>query len=108
MEEDAFSLAESDPELQPLCPPEPTEKPKKKVKKEDKGGSVGARLADRGVGQGGALLPSARFYLRRFGWFNLSLVLALFLLNQSFITGSSAWLTVWSEDRIEVSSSREL
>eukprot|EP00092_Neocalanus_flemingeri_P021837 GFUD01023689.1.p1 GENE.GFUD01023689.1~~GFUD01023689.1.p1 ORF type:complete len:1151 (+),score=238.50 GFUD01023689.1:511-3453(+) len=64
---------------------------------EDKSENIQNRLKDKSIGTGSAFISSYRMYLTNFGVFNISIVLILYLLNQSLITGSSIWLTYWSD-----------
>ena len=64
---------------------------------EEKSKDVQDRLKDKTVGSGSAFISSYKMYLRNFGILNMCLVLILFLLNQSLVTGSTVWLTYWSD-----------
>ena len=64
---------------------------------EEKSKDAQDRLKDKSVGSGSAFINSYKMYLQNFGILNMCLVLILFLLNQSLVTGSTVWLTYWSD-----------
>merc|ERR1711892_223969 len=49
------------------------------------------------VGTGSAFVSSYKMYFSNFGVLNIITVLILYVLNQGLITGSSVWLTHWSD-----------
>jgi len=55
------------------------------------------RIKDKSVGYGSAFVGAYKMYISHFGVFNLILMLMLYVLNQGLMTGSSIWLTYWSD-----------
>jgi len=70
----------------------------KEEKKDDSSKTMQDRLKDKSVGTGSAFVSSYRMYFNNFGVFNIVAVLILYVLNQGLITGSSVWLTHWSDN----------
>jgi len=65
--------------------------------KDDKSNQMQDRLKDKSVGTGSAFVSSYKMYFSNFGVLNIITVLVLYVLNQGLITGSSVWLTHWSD-----------
>ena len=55
------------------------------------------RIKDKTVGYGSAFVGAYKIYITHFGVFKLILMLMLYVLNQGLMTGSSIWLTYWSD-----------
>ena len=64
---------------------------------DDKAKDMQDRLKDKSVGSGSAFISAYKMYLSHFGFLNIILVLVLYVFNQGLITGSSIWLTYWSD-----------
>jgi len=68
--------------------------------KEDQSENIQNRLKDKTIGSGSAFIGAYKMYISNFGVFNIILVLILYVFNQSLITGSSVWLTYWSDQSV--------
>jgi len=64
---------------------------------DDKAKDIQDRLKDKSVGSGSAFISAYKMYLSHFGFLNIIVVLVLYVFNQGLITGSSIWLTYWSD-----------
>jgi len=73
---------------------------------EKKSKDVEDRLKDKSVGTGSAFVSSCKMYLKNFGFVNVVLVLLMFVLNQSLVTGSSVWLTYWADTKSMVETNK--
>jgi len=67
------------------------------TKENNKSKNIQDRLKDKSIGSGSAFLSAYKMYITNFGIFNILLVLILYVINQSMVTGSSVWLTYWSD-----------